>query len=105
MNKGVTTYTSGERDLRVLHSDVGERSQKRRRTHTRTHRGIGEHAHSDGGQVRIWHSHDPLRRFTLREAIVSGSVMRSPHDDHGAVARIPPEATVGWPVLEKQFEL
>ena len=28
MNDGVTTYRSGERDLRVLHSDVGERSQK-----------------------------------------------------------------------------
>ena len=33
MNDGVTTYRPGERDLGILHSDVGEQSQKRRRTH------------------------------------------------------------------------
>ena len=64
MNDGVTMYRLGERDLRVLHGDVGERSQKGRRTH----RGIGERAHSDGERVGIWHRHDLVRGRVARVA-------------------------------------
>ena len=64
MNDGVTTYRPGERDLRVLHGDVGEQSQKGRRMH----RGISERAHSDGERIGIWHRRDLVRGRVARVA-------------------------------------
>ena len=76
MNDGVTTYRSGERDLRVLHSEVGELSQKWRPTHRgimegRSGSGIGMISYAAAspkvavGDVGAWVPQGQLKKYMV----------------------------------------